>query len=356
VSDAEDPALAPAAVGHTLLKLRPRELLLAGFIDSRGLVIVGAAFGLLWEAGLFDPTIDMIFGESASGRGLVRQFVRGLFGGGVPSPGSVALMAGALAAVLLVIRMLSMIWSLVRLYGFRLERTGDDLRTEFGLFTRVMATIPLRRIQTLTIREGPLHRFFTTASVRVDSAGSEGGEGAVKRESLAPIIGRDAISQLLRNVLPDVDMSRMAWQPVDPRGFRRALRVSLVVALLATAPFVVMLRWWTLALLAVLSAWAVVHARLYVKHLGWALVDQAVLFRSGYLWRYVTIARFTKIQAVSMNESPFDRRARMARVRVDTAGASDLSHRVDIPYLGRDTAGRLHHLLAGQAARTTFRW
>jgi putative membrane protein len=352
----EDPSAVAAPVRHTLLKLHPRELLLAGFIDSRGLVIVGAAFGLLWEAGLFDPTLDMIFGESASERGVVRMSIRGLIGGGIPSPASMALMAGALAAVLLFIRVLSMMWSLVRLYGFRLDRTGDDLRTEFGLFTRVMATIPLHRIQTLTIREAPLHRFFAKASVRVDSAGSEGGEGAVKRESLAPIVSSSALPQLLRDVLPDVDMSRMAWQPVDPRGFRRALRVSLIMAAFFTTPFVVVLKWWTLALLTALSAWAVVHAHLYVKHLGWALVDQAVLFRSGYLWRRVTIARYTKIQAVTLSESPFDRRARMARVRVDTAGASDASHRVDIPYLGRETAGRLHHLLAGQAAQTTFKW
>ena len=45
----------PAEVrDRTLLQLRPRELLLVGFIDSRGLMIVGAAFGLLWELGLFD--------------------------------------------------------------------------------------------------------------------------------------------------------------------------------------------------------------------------------------------------------------------------------------------------------------
>ncbi len=82
-------------------------------------------------------------------------------------------------------------WSLIRLWGFRLHQTGDDLGTEFGLVTRVMATIPVRRIQTVTVREGPLHRVFKAASIRVDSAGGDGGEGSgTKRESLAPIIRR----------------------------------------------------------------------------------------------------------------------------------------------------------------------
>jgi hypothetical protein len=46
----------------------------------------------------------------------------------------------------------------------------------------------------------------------------------------------------------------------------------------------------------------------------------------------------------------------MARVRVDTAGANERSHRIDIPYLPRETASELHHRLAAAAAGSTFRW
>ncbi len=342
---------------RALLALGPRELLLAGFIDSKGLIIVGAAFGLLWELGLFDPTLAFVFGENATGRGAMRQAVRALSGGGVPSAGRLAILALAFAAFVLVIRLLSMCWSVIRLWGFRLDRIGDDLRAEFGLITRVMATIPIRRVQTVTVRESPLHRLFNTASIRVDSAGSDGAEGgAAKRESVAPIVNRADLAHLLAEVLPDVDVAGVTWSPVDPRGVRRALKASLVLVVMLTLPFVLMLGWWTFAWLGILMTLARVHARLYVKHLGWAVGDQAVLFRSGYLWRQLTVARFNKIQAVTLSESPFDRRARMASVRVDTAGAGDASHRVDIPYLARATADDLHGRLAGEAARTAFRW
>jgi hypothetical protein len=46
----------------------------------------------------------------------------------------------------------------------------------------------------------------------------------------------------------------------------------------------------------------------------------------------------------------------MARVRVDTAGAGESSHRVDIPYLARETAAGLQLRLAAQAAGTEFSW
>jgi membrane protein YdbS with pleckstrin-like domain len=81
-----------------------------------------------------------------------------------------------------------------------------------------------------------------------------------------------------------------------------------------------------------------------------------VAFKSGWLWRSTTIARVSRIQAVSLRESPFDRRAAMARVRVDTAGAHERSHRIDIPYLGRDDAADLQLRLAARAADTQFHW
>src|SRR5687767_15349977 len=47
---------------------------------------------------------------------------------------------------------------------------------------------------------------------------------------------------------------------------------------------------------------------IYIAHLGWAVIDGAVLFRTGWIWRHLKVARFTKVQAVSMTQSPFDRR------------------------------------------------
>ncbi|HET9209586.1 MAG TPA: PH domain-containing protein, partial [Thermoanaerobaculia bacterium] len=276
----------------------------------------------------------------------------------------VALGLLAFAGLLLLLRLISMVWTLSRLYGFRLIAEGEDLRTEYGLFTRVTATIPLRRIQTLTIREGLLHRLFDRVSVRVDTAGSgaSGGEGkgekASQREWLAPLVRRKALPGLLREVVPELDLniSDVAWQPPHPRAFARQLKRALIVAVLAASASALLLHGWAFALLPVLAACAFVQARQSIRHLGWAVTEDVVLFRSGWLRREISVARFAKIQAVAVHESPFDRRAAMARVRVDTAGAKDASHRVDIPYLARETAFQLRDLLAARAARTAFRW
>jgi putative membrane protein len=342
---------------EVLLVLPRRALALYGFIENRGFVIIAAAFGLLWELGPMDRLFNRAFGQGSAGRGVLRDLARSIFGSGGFPLGRIALMALAFVVVLLLIRLLSMAWAVVRLYGFRLTRAGDDLRTEFGLLTRVAATIPVRRIQTLTIREGLLQRLFRRAAVRVDTAGGEGGRrGAREREWLAPIVARDDVPRLVSSVLPEVDPAAVVWQPVAPRASRRILIEWLIVVGVITVPLVVVFRWWDLAIVAALVAWAIFASKRQARHLGWAITDDAVFYRSGWIWRQTTVARFSKIQVVSFRESPFDRRAAMARVHVDTAGAGDLSHRVNVPYLPRATAVELWTTLAAQAGRTAFRW
>jgi putative membrane protein len=211
-------------------------------------------------------------------------------------------------------------------------------------------------VQTLTVREGPLHRLFGRASVRVETAGGvAAGDGGSDRAWLAPIVARAALPRLAAQILPGFDFDALEWQPVDPRAFRRVVKRTVLVALaftgLAAVPFGVR----ALVLLPPALALAVFVARRGVANLAWAVTGEAVVFRSGILARQTSVARMSKIQAVARRTSPFDRRAAMARVSVDTAGARE-AHRVDIPYLGVETARRLHAHLAAQASRTAFRW
>lgn len=347
----------PAEPVRTVLELPARELLLAGFIDNRGAVVIAAAFGLLWELGFLDRAMETALGESSTGRGMASRLVRSILGAGAPPVRHILWGLAALTAILLGIRLLSMAWAIVRLHGFHLIRAGDDLRAEYGLLTRVAATIPVRRIQTLTISQGPLHRLFGRAAVRADTAGGEGIEQArVHREPLAPIIRVGEVPRLLGEVVPEVSLEGLAWQPPAPRAFRRALARGSVTAVVVSLALVMTLKWSAVAVFSALLALAAVRARVYVRHLGWVRTDHAVLFRSGWLWRHVTIARFSKMQVVAFKQSPFDRRTRMATVLVDTAGASGSPNRVSIPFMPVDTARDLQRDLALQAARSAFRW
>ncbi len=353
------PALATEA-GDVLLHLPLRELVLHGVIENRALLVLGGLFGVLWEVGLIDRVGDRFFGERSYGRGVVRDVIAAIAAGDPPPLDRLLVAAAAVGAVVVVLQLASIVWTVVRLHGFTLSRAHEDLRTEFGLFTRVTGTIPLRRIQTLTVREGPLQRLASRVAVRVETAGGAGGPGAGaatrEREWVAPILRRSALPDLVRQMLPEVDLGRTEWRPVHPRAFARAVKGALGAAA-AISAFGALAAGWAGMLVAVgIIPWWVFAARQHVRHLAWAADDQVVTFRSGWLWRRLTVARVAKIQAVTVAQSPFDRRTGMGRIRVDTAGASERSHRVDVPYLPWDVALELRQHLAARAASTVFRW
>ena len=348
------------AADHTILALRPRDLAILGLIENRAAVLVAAVLGLLWETGMLERAVSRI-GIDVAGKGVLRRLIVGFFRDGTLPFGDVFKTGAAIVGLLIVLRILSVIWAIVRLYGFRLTLAGADLRTEYGLLTRVSATVPLHRIQTLTVRRGLRHRWFDRASVGVETAGGRAageaqGQASRQRESLAPIINETDVPALLRIVLPDLSLEEPVWHGPAAGAFRRELRARLILALIGAALSAFVVGWWAVAVLACFAVWGWMGARIYIAHLGWAVIDGAVLFRTGWIWRHLTVARFSKVQAVSMTQSPFDRRHRMASVRVDTAGAGAESHRVNIPYLPVETATELFGQLGTAAARTAFRW
>lgn len=334
VADALEPseaAPAPVTPVETILALPVGETALSGLLDNRGWVVIGAASGLLYEAGIFNRLESL--------------------------PQTTWTMAAAIAAGLFVVSpVLSVVWAIVRLHGFTLTRRGEELLTEYGALTRVAGTVPLRRVQAVKIFRSPGHLVTGRAAIRVETAGGETtGRGGSEREWIAPIIRHRDVPAFVRGLLPGIDLDGVMWQPPDPEARTRRTRLAVYTALAAGALAAVWLEWvWVAAATAGLLAVGVVGARQHVRNLAWARTDDAVYFRSGWLWKATAVVPIPKVQAVELHESPFDRRWAMASVVVDTAGAG--AHPVDVPYLARETAESLRASLASQAAATEYRW
>lgn len=351
------PAVPPPAT--VLLHMSLRDLMMCGLVRGRGLLLLAAIVGAVFDFGLdsrFDEEVAAT-AENPKKRGpLVRAI--GSFFEGVSFNALQLLVGGVVLVTLIVVmRVLSMIYTVQKLFDFTLALQSRELRMTYGSLTRVRATIPVRRIQTLTVQEGPLHRLFGVSSVRADTAGGEANKtAATGREWLAPIIKRADVAGFVRTLMPEVDLESAVWEPPHPRALRRAHVKPLVYAVLASALLVWPLRAWAILPAALFITMAVLHARLSIKHMGHALAGDIFMFKSGWLWRHITVAPVRKVQAVGILESPFDRRHGMAGLRVDTAGAAGSPHRLNVRFLARDRAGELSAALAGSVAQSPLSW
>jgi putative membrane protein len=350
VAAGTEPNAAPVGQAHTLLALAPRDLILAGVIENRGMVLIAGAIALLEQAGLTTRLVERLVTNDEAIFNAVAE--RWLGGAELPVLRGALLIIVAVLLVLLFIRVLSTLWAVIRLYEFRLERAGDDLHTEYGMFTRVSATIPLRRVQTIIVRRGMLHRMLDRCSVLVETAGGAAVD-ARPREPIAPILRTAELPALLEELHPGLSLDALQWQSVHARAFGRMLRGSLALPALAAVPAWFIIDQWAIPLVLAWSAFAVLHARLRSRHLAWTLTHDAFIARDGAFTHDTRIARFSRVQVVAVDRNPFDLRAGMARVRADTAGAGN---GVSVPYLGFDAALDLRRDLTARTEATAFTW
>ncbi len=326
---------------RTLAAVGTADLVRYGIISNRGLVALAAILGVVWQADI-DPTR------------WITHHVPGMSGAEWPR----LVLTGVLLAVagLIVLRLLSIVWSVVTYHGFTLSREQDELVARYGLLTEHAVTIPCHRIQLVTAEENLLHRVFGRVSLRARTAGSGSDQQHHRRHDwLVPVLPRDRLEPLLAAVHGDFAAADLAWQPLPRRAVRRAVKRWLLMSTLLWLPLIILdLR--LAAGLPVAAALVALVAAQGVRHTAWATTTDAVWLRRGWLARSTRVVRHATIQTIARTESPFDRRAGMAVVEVDTANSGLAGAAIRIPYLEHDTAGALSDRLATAAAATAFRW
>jgi len=350
-----------------LLQVPDRELVNLGLISNRGFVVVAAVMGVFSQFNWWNQ--DWVKDQDWLS---IFESTR------IKAPGWVAgLLIGVVLILLFIVllRLLSIAWYLVRYRGFTLSKKGEDLRAEYGLFTQVSSLIPVHRIQLVTVSTTLLHRCFGRASIDLETAGaSDSGSDlsgplatpgvSITRQWLAPIIESGRAAGLVREVLPEIDIESIEWKPIEARAIRRivnklAIAVTPLTLIVAAILIFSPLHWsgwhalW-LPLVLLPTAWMI--TRRWVRRAGYALTDVAIYFRSGWLGRQISVVRFGNMQTVSMHQTPFDRRKRMATLAVDTAGAGNMGHRIRIPFLDVAVAESILQRLYNETRATEFRW
>lgn len=343
-----------APEGTTLLALSTWEVVKLGLISNRGLIVVAGAIALSFQ----------VMPERAMGRLLV-EYGREAFG--YASGFATTWMAkglvlmGVVATALVLIRAFSVLLSLLRYHGFRLQRQGRRLTVERGLLGRSRSSVPRRRIQAWTLQEGVLHRLFARRTLEIDTASARTGDGQGNAnaqrglDALAPIAPPGTCDAIVRDIALLPSWPPQHWQPLHPRAWQRLMLGDLFVTVGLCAALAWFFQWWG-ALGLLWLPWSMFVARRHTARAGYAVDDALVAVREGWWSRTWRFAELGKLQAVELRQSPLDRRFGMASVWLDTAGANPLTVPLRLRFLPLEDAARIHATLAQAIARRPLRW
>lgn len=346
VGDAAAPVPQPAAESRVLLRLSPIELIKLGLASNRGTVMLAAGAGALAQLG--GERVWERFGQWPG------ELISWSGTQGLHLAAWAALAAVALVVANVVGKVLAILLALLRDFGFTLEQAGPRVSVERGLLTRLRTSAPLRRIQHWTVRQGVVLRLFERSSLRVETAALRVGNEEQTVSDLVPIASPAAVDALLRGWLPDWP-GEFAFRPLHPRAWRRMSLPPCVMTLAGCVGLTSFFGVSGLLVLVLIPFW-IWLARRQAVVAGYAVTDNYVVWRSGWLDRRMSFARIEKLQGVRWVQSPFDRRHGMAGVRVDTAGAHPMGHRLHLLYLPEAEAKAVFRRLSTRLARTPWQW
>lgn len=356
VADDESATPVSAAPPDVLVAMSPRDLLLVGLLNSRGLVLAGALAGVAWEIASslqnnapWDPKTWTATWTLAWTRG--REMVT------IASDLSIVLLLALAVAAFVVLKLVSMAWSLLSLHRFRVERTATSLVVERGLFPRTATAIPFTRIQRIVVRDRPLLRLAGCVEVQLDTMGGSQEDRNREPVWLAPLLPRDQLPALLAAAGLAIAPDAAPWLPLHPRAPRR-LRTQLLIVVLAGCGLLWPLAGWrtALAALLVLPPVGLWIAGKQARAIRYAALPSFVLLQTGWLRRTLLATWVDRVQSVTVTASPFDRRHGMASVLLDTAAGGGVDAKMEIPFLDAGVACEVAARVSANAAATKFEW
>ncbi|MCQ4334324.1 PH domain-containing protein [Natronomonas sp. F2-12] len=232
----------------------------------------------------------------------------------------------AAVGIVAVTAVISGVLAVANYYGFRLSRREEELLYERGLLQRYSGSIPLEKIQTLTISENVIARRLGYASLAVETAGYAPGEAG--SQSAVPLADRDRVFDLARSVesFEETEFERPPKRARERYLIRYSLLALLVVggAFAADAYTRLTFAWYLTVALFPLAA---VAAHLKWANLGYDVGSEYIVLREGFWTRTITVVPYYRVQTVLDSRTVFQRRRRLATLVVDTAGTSGLTNR-----------------------------
>lgn len=312
-----------AAPNRRLLSIAPRDLVLLGLSANRGMVVVGAGLGLLWQ---IDPGgFGSNFGDAVSWLfATLGEWNRGA-----------AFAATALALLIgasLLLRLLGVLVVLLKHYGFELREDGARLSTEGGLLSRQRQHVARARVQRWVIEQPWLLRRLQRQSLQVETAAGAADAHGEAGHALVPVALAEQMQSLLARWLPGYAPQTLHWHAIHPRAWRRWAFAPSVGLLLFCVAQTVIFGAKALPLFALLPL-PILWARGHARFAGWAVQGSRVLWRQGWLGRSLHIIEIDRLQAIRLTQSPFDRRRGMASLTLDTAGAGGMRGVTELSFL-----------------------
>ncbi len=234
----------------------------------------------------------------------------------------------------------SAVFNFFKYYDFKLWRSKNVLEYERGLLNRYNGSIPIKKIQTLSVEENPLKRMLGYASLKVETAGYAKKTSKKRGSEVAiPLASRKDIITFGRDI---ENFSELSLQSIPRRAKKRyAVRYSLILGSFITIAylinhFIISFDFWYSFLLAPLI---LIAAHYEWKHKRFSLGDDHFFAVRGFWNRKTVIVPYYRIQNLIESRNILQERWNLSSLILDTASTGGGTEAVAVDIDIKDAEG-----------------
>ena len=235
-----------------------------------------------------------------------------------------ARIVGALVALVILLGIgvaTGIVKTLLREYGFRLDRTAKGFRRRRGLTTLTDVVMPAHRVQAAIIQTGFIRKRFGWHALKFVSLAQDSKEEA--SHVVAPLATIEEIWPIASEAKIFTPSQSLEFHRLDPRLWLDQWLLLVPIFLLSAGGHYALTDVPLLSSLILFSALAIgAFFWLDWRHKSHARDDSQVYFRSGWWTPKMTIAPQLKIQSVEIRQSPLARLRGLAEIEFGIAGGT----------------------------------
>ncbi len=251
---------------------------------------------------------------------------------------NLALVAGAVISLFVLAAIYSTVYFILMYFNQKVTQTSNGLKTVSGLLTRREKSINFKKIQLLKIKTNPLKKALNIYNLRILQV--TGNEMKKKDTLQLPGFTPEEAENLFQTLIPFAFPLNQDFHPVSQKLLIR----RLVFLNLVTFPLIGLFTWLQLPIAVAITSFLTAYFNLSVylscRKLGYLLNEQFIVLRKGAIGTSYAISELSKIQAVRIEDSPFQRNNNLVTLEITNASGV-----MRIPFIPKEDALAIYDYL-----------
>lgn len=244
------------------------------------------------------------------------------------------------AALIFIGALVNVIKQFVNYYNFTIYRDGDDIHIKHGLIKLREYTVPVNKINAITIDQAPVARLLGKYAVKVSTVGI--GDNKNENAYLSMAMSKEQMVLQMNEILPEYSFEHMLnVNPEEKVGMKvrllQSIKWHILLLGIATVLYLGDLPIWVSLIPVGLDVFINLLYILSHKAAGFNFTDSGVILAFGFFGRHFTLCNYGKMEYIQLDQHP------AARINGVYRGMLHmLNHPVDLPYVKREVAETIY--------------